>query len=191
MTRKLKDGFINREFLEDTGLAQQIEEWFTPRRALLTLNNFAGLEPGFRFARAARLESTAIHAATYAIEYRYPMFDRRLMQQYLATPSIEKRHQDMGRYLHRRAMEGRIPESIQWQKSKDVGGYINGALGIETPPDMRHSDLPERLRAILDREPFEQAIAAQREAAGDPSRVDPPRGFHVWQVRQLSAWLAA
>ena len=189
MSRKLKSASISREFVEDSGLARDLEEWFTPRREPFTLNSFAALEPGFRYARAGRLESSALYASSHGIEYRFPMFDRRLMQQYFATPSIEKRRRTMGRYLHRRAMEGRIPPRIQWQQSKDVGGFIDGTPASETPPEMPFDDLPAPLREIYDPVPFERAVNAQRQAATDPSVMDLPRAFYVWQARQLSAWL--
>lgn len=190
MDHKLATANINREFLQDTGLAQEIEAWFTPLREPFTLNTFAAFEPGFRYARAARLESTALYTASHGIEYRYPMFDRPLMQQFFATPSIEKRRRGMGRYLQRRAMEGRIPEAIQWQQSKDMGGFIDGSQRTEALPAMSYDDLPTPLQSIYDRESLDLAIADQRKADDNPSETNLQRGVYLWHLRQLIQWMA-
>lgn len=71
---------------------------------------------------STRLESGTLATAAYGMEYRWPMLDRRLIAQYLATPSIEKRKALMGRYLHRRAVSGTIPDTILWKPDKRLGG---------------------------------------------------------------------
>ncbi|MEB0140577.1 MULTISPECIES: asparagine synthetase B [unclassified Undibacterium] len=69
-----------------------------------------------------RLENCSLLAALYGVEYRWPLLDVRLIQQYLSTPSLEKFGPGgMGRYLHRRAMEGIAPPMVQWKRSKDMG----------------------------------------------------------------------
>ena len=68
-----------------------------------------------------RLETSSLLAQSYGIDYRWPLLDRRLIEVYLAAPSIEKWGNGMGRYLHRRACEGLIPPEIQWCPSKNVG----------------------------------------------------------------------
>ena len=72
---------------------------------------------------AQRFESCTLAAASWGIEYRWPLWDPRLVQQYLSTPSIEKRGPGhIGRYLHRRAVAGVVPERVAWKPSKDMGG---------------------------------------------------------------------
>ncbi|WP_162932360.1 asparagine synthase-related protein [Solimonas sp. K1W22B-7] len=72
-----------------------------------------------------RFESCTLSAASWGIEYRWPLWDARLVQQYLSTPSIEKRGpRQMGRYLHRRAIDGVVPERVAWKPSKDMGRFI-------------------------------------------------------------------
>ena len=150
LDRKWAIGCIRRDFLQDSGLAQQIDEQAFPAGSQMTLNSQAGLAAGFRFARSARLESAALFAATFGIEFRYPMLDRQLIQQFFATPSIEKRSRDMGRYLHRRAMVGRIPEQIVSQKTKFMGDFTGAGPLVEQYDRIEFSDLPEPLRSIID-----------------------------------------
>lgn len=74
-----------------------------------------------------RLDNCTLLAASYKIDYRWPLLDRRLMQQYLSTPAVEKWHRGMGRYLHRRAIEGIVPPSVQWKQTKDMGSPLSTA----------------------------------------------------------------
>ena len=86
-----------------------------------------------------RIESCTLVAASYGVEYRWPLLDARLIQQYLSTPSIEKLGpQGMGRYLHRRAVAGVVPECIVWDPTKNVG-----------PMMARHPDRSEMLAISL------------------------------------------
>lgn len=186
---KLSLACLRREFLEDTGLRQQIDAWALPERSELTLNTLAGLEAGFRFALPARLESSALFAATYGVEYRYPLLDRQLIQQFFATPSIEKRHRSMGRFLHRRAMAGRLPDSIVWQKGKDMGGFLGGKPAHETPPALAFEELPPELQTILDPKAFAKLRVTPSRVEDGANDAAMRTRFFMWQIRQLSAWL--
>ncbi|MDO8652616.1 MAG: asparagine synthase-related protein [Undibacterium sp.] len=86
-----------------------------------------------------RLENCSLVAAMSGVDYRWPLLDVRLIQQYLSTPSLEKYGPNgMGRYLHRRAMEGMAPAMVQWKVSKD--------MGMDTYSLQRRA--PEQLQAI-------------------------------------------
>lgn len=69
-----------------------------------------------------RLENCTLMAASYGIEYQWPLWDVRLVQQYLSTPSLEKVGPNgIGRFLHRRAISGIVPRRVAWKPSKDMG----------------------------------------------------------------------
>ncbi len=186
---KLSIACLRRDFLEDTGLRKRIDHWAVPERSEFTLNTLAGLEAGFQFARPARLESSALFAATYGVEYRYPLLDRRLIQQFFATPSIEKRCRDMGRHLHRRAMVGRIPDSIVWQRTKDMGGFLGGKPAHKTAPVLEFDELPQELQTIMDPQAFAQIQNKPSSAADATNDTAMRTRLFLWQVRQLSTWL--
>ncbi len=189
VARKLEISCLRREFLEDTGLRQRIDDWMCPDRSELTLNGLVGVDDAATASQAGRLEASALYASTYGIEYRYPLLDRTLIQQFLATPSIEKRRRSMGRYIHRRAMAGRIPESICWQKTKSMGNPIGGAPATATQHLIHFEELPEALRSIIDPAAFDTAISVARTPdAKLDDRVLRTRYF-LWLVRQLSVWL--
>ena len=60
-------------------------------------------------------------AAARNIEYRWPLLDVRLVNLFLRIPSEENFFHGMGRYLHRRAVDGVVPDLVTWKKSKDMG----------------------------------------------------------------------
>ena len=65
-----------------------------------------------------RLEYCSLIARRYGIEYRYPLLDIRLIEYYLSVPIRLKARNGIGRYIIRRAVEGIVPEKIQWRNDK-------------------------------------------------------------------------
>ncbi|MGB0712109.1 MAG: asparagine synthase-related protein [Gammaproteobacteria bacterium] len=75
-----------------------------------------------RFNLLRRLEGCSVMAKAQGVDYRWPLLDARLIQQYLSTPSIEKvGPKGVGRYLHRRAVSGLVPAAVAWNSSKAMG----------------------------------------------------------------------
>lgn len=180
---------ISREFLEDSGLRVRIERWMAPERLATTLNEVAVKNPAFRHGRGGRLEASALIASTYGIEYRFPMFDRRLVQYFLSVPSIEKRKRTLGRYLHRRAVAGRVPDSIVWQPTKDMGPPLGGEFSLAALPKMAFCELPETLRDVFDPAAFD-ALQHFCVNEGAPQSERLIRGrYFFWQVQQLCDWI--
>ena len=72
-----------------------------------------------------RLESCSLIAASWGIDYRWPLWDVRLVQQYLSTPAIERFGPGgVNRYLHRRAISDTVPDLVAWKRTKDMGNSI-------------------------------------------------------------------
>ena len=65
-----------------------------------------------------RMEYTAIAAREFGIEYRYPLWDKDLIQFYINLPTDLKRRNNTGRYMYRKSIKGLIPESIRWRNDK-------------------------------------------------------------------------
>lgn len=74
----------------------------------------------FRAYVSGRFESCSAIAATYGIEYRWPLVERRLVEAFLGVPSIERHRDGIGRNLHRRANIGRLPDDVAWH-AKSMG----------------------------------------------------------------------
>lgn len=186
---KLAASCLRDDVLVDGGIAAQVEEWGDPDGLSHTMNTRTGLLPGFTNARAARLESSAIFAASHGVEYRWPLLDRRLIQQFFATPAIEKRHRDRSRYLHRRAMQGRIPDQILWQKTKDMGLHLGGRPNVADRIVSDFSDLPEGLRDLVDPKKYGMLIERSGGRGASALNMDLRATFGLWQVDQLAFWL--
>ncbi len=71
---------------------------------------------------STRTSECSIVAASYGIDYRWALLDRRLMQQYLSTPAVWKYAEGTGRYLHRRAISGIVPDKVAWKPGKSMAG---------------------------------------------------------------------
>lgn len=67
---------------------------------------------------AYTLEVADKASAAFAIEARYPFFDRRLMEFCLALPAEQKLAQGWNRWVQRRAMAGILPDQIRWRPRK-------------------------------------------------------------------------
>src|SRR5260370_22432036 len=59
-------------------------------------------------------------SAPFSIERRYPLWDRRLIEFCLALPSSQKLWRGWNRIVFRRAMEGVLPQNIQWRGGQGV-----------------------------------------------------------------------
>lgn len=71
---------------------------------------------------STRLDNCTLMASSYGIDYVWPMWDQRLVQQWLSTPIVWKMGNNaLARFLHRKAIDGVCPDSIAWKSSKDMG----------------------------------------------------------------------
>ncbi|MCS3703566.1 asparagine synthase (glutamine-hydrolyzing) [Salinibacter ruber] len=86
------------------------------------------------------LESSDMYAAAHQVEPRYPLCDKRLVEFCLDLPPDLKIRSGWSRYILRRAMEGILPESVQWRPWKTI------------PADIAHHDLLTKERHHL--QPF-------------------------------------
>ena len=144
---------------------------------------------------ARRLETCTLLASTFGVEYRWPLLDDRLIQQYLSTPSIEKANGTMGRYLHRRAVEGVVPPRIVWKQDKVMSVSPSPPPALAVPHDWVRREA-RRQRAHLHPAVSEvidlRRLDAQIAAAGGP--LDGPARFqfarNVDHLRWLNQWLS-
>jgi len=90
---------------------------------------------------STRLENCTLMAASYGIEYRWPLLDPRLIQCFLSIPSSEKYKKGMGRYLHRCAVSGIVPDNITWKASKYMGERVTQHTHAHSLNTSLHPDL--------------------------------------------------
>jgi asparagine synthase (glutamine-hydrolysing) len=69
------------------------------------------------------------YAAMFSLEARHPFMDKRLIEFCLALPSDQKLYQGWGRMVMRRALEGILPEKVQWRGGKtDLSPNFNDGI---------------------------------------------------------------
>ncbi|WP_249276679.1 asparagine synthase-related protein [Sphingomonas baiyangensis] len=122
-TARFADSLLRREVIEEYGLRGFVAAKADAFRGARTLGEHLLTKPAFATLMTGRLEGCTLMAASYGVDYRWPMLDRALIERFLATPSIDKRHRQWGRFLHRRACEGTIPDAILWKPDKNLGGF--------------------------------------------------------------------
>ncbi|NCT57268.1 MAG: asparagine synthetase B family protein [Legionella sp.] len=148
ISRRMQHAFRSRWpdviIAEDLIHAYGIQETYNARGAFdhgyANLDQFT-LENRWAPFVSTRLENCTLMAASYGIEYRWPLLDPQLIQCFLSIPSSEKYKQGIGRYLHRKAIAGIVPDNITWKASKYMGERVtsrknNPTLNTDLHPDL-------------------------------------------------------
>ncbi|MCF2872355.1 asparagine synthase-related protein [Octadecabacter sp. G9-8] len=186
------NALLRQDAIEEFQVTQRFASWYAHQAKALTLNEHILRGPDLSPRRVARLEACALLAQSYGVEYRWPLYDRQLMLQFLKTPAIEKRRKKMGRYLHRRAATGTIPDKVTWKQSKDLGGVTVGLVGRELPKDGFQNGAHPVLSTVLD--PAKMgAKRAEYEQAKSGDTVDEiavAQYNSFWRANALVRWLA-
>lgn len=87
-----------------------------------------------------RLENSHLFAQSRGMEYRYPLWDVKLIEFFYSLPSHLKYQNGVDRYLYRKAMEGILPKEICWRRDK-TGATVPSAY----PRIVRDLDLFQSL----------------------------------------------
>jgi asparagine synthase (glutamine-hydrolysing) len=139
-----------------------------------------------------RMENCVLMAAGRKIEYRWPLLDIRLVRLFLSIPSEENYFRGMGRYLHRRAIDGIVPKMVTWKQSKDMGAVI-GTDQTETKNLTQYSlsDLHPAMAEYVDKEKLKQQIeqipSFTDAGMGDNRRFQFTRNIHATMA--VNDWL--
>lgn len=136
-------------------------------------------------AKVSRLEDCSLAAASYGLEYRWPLLDVRLVRFYLSLPLSQKLGPNMGtRYLHRRVMAGLLPEGIE-DKGFDGEPFNKKALDAFDYSSLKDpGNLSARLREFIDLSLLEKAL--------ETNAINPlASGNRAWLTRvlMLDRWL--
>lgn len=140
-----------------------------------------------------RLENCSLMAASYGIDYRWPLWDQRLVQRYLSTPVVERAGPGgVGRYLHRRAITGTVPDKVAWKQSKSMGDQA-GRRRIADDDELRiyrdmEANLHPTLKALIDNAKLSRAISRLSDLTCDDEGGLPLRR-QLKAIRWLNVWL--
>lgn len=178
------------EAINQFGLDVVFDPYFDVQDKARTLNEVTAGSVGFQVARIPRLETYTQYAASYGIEFRWPLLDRKLIQQFLHTPAIEKKNGVFGRLLHRRAMAGQIPDEILWMPGKDMGAPIGDGRNVTTPAITSTKDLPETIQDLFDPKRLDDLIktVGNADAYSTHQHIQIKR-LILYNIEMIAAWL--
>lgn len=172
-----RDTFVAADIEADTLRAAQYD---APYR---TVNAFI-LGDRWSPATSIRTADCSVVAAAFGLEYVWPLLDARLMQQYLSTPTVWKYGRGYGRYLHRRAISGVVPDAVAWKASKSMLGPSDQTRLDDRshvrPPERDYDELHPSVRDLIDPAAWRRGPLPNTDRLG----ARPYR-----QVQMLSDWL--
>jgi asparagine synthase (glutamine-hydrolysing) len=188
---------VQHDVVAELGLLDEYERQAAFDRPYRRINEFV-LHNRIPVVVLRRLETFTLAAASYGIEYRWPLLDARLIQQWLSTPSIEKASRECGRYLHRRAIDGVVAPKVAWKPTKDMGAAATlPALAVAWRSDVldliedaraQRSNLHPVLAEVIDVGRLDAQIAA-----GAAGGLDHEGRFqfrrNALHLRAMNAWL--
>lgn len=139
-----------------------------------------------------RMENCILMAAGRKVEYRWPLLDVRLVRLFLSIPSEENYHRGMGRYLHRRAIDGIVPKMVTWKQGKDMGSLIGqDRREANQAVHFSASDLHPALAAYIDMEKLNRQI--ERRSSLSDACMERNNRFQFSQnirsVKEVSIWM--
>jgi asparagine synthase (glutamine-hydrolysing) len=140
-----------------------------------------------------RMENCTLMAAGRKIDYRWPLLDVRLVRLFLSIPAVENFHRGMGRYLHRRAIDGVVPKLVAWKPGKHMGAIPGGQDARDTDHlrqftlDALHPALAMHLDTDKLQQQVEQLPAILAAPLGDNKKFQNTRNIRA--VISLGEWL--
>lgn len=183
MMGRLRQSILTDETLRDLRIEGRVRQAAVFDAPFERVNRFV-LENRLGPHVSTRTAECSLVASAHGIDYRWPLLDRVLIQQYLSTPTVWKYANGQGRYLHRRAISGIVPAKVTWKPGKDMGNPDSEqASGQTSTPHWSAHDLPDRLRQIVD-----PAKLAHVQIDRNPAN----RNAHVRSLANLTAlrdWL--
>ena len=147
------------------------------------LNQFT-LEKRFAPFVPTRMNNCTQLADSYGVDYAWPLLDVRLISYFLSIPTEYKLNKE-GRYFHRKAMDGVVPDAVNWKPSKHMGRSPFHPLESRSLPQL-NTDLHPDLLPLIDPD----AVQGKRDAlahSGIEIKVLIRRG--ITAINHLDLWL--
>ncbi len=140
---------------------------------------------------STRAEECTLMAATYGLDYRWPLLDARLIQAFLSIPTSEKYHKGINRYLHKQAIRGTVPDTIIDQKTKYMGE--RKAQSIPNKDKYNRDGIRPEIMNLIDEKKFNQQEKNYLSGKYDSVQADDDESFAVRRnlgsVQQINQWL--
>ncbi|NMG05975.1 lasso peptide isopeptide bond-forming cyclase [Brasilonema sp. UFV-L1] len=179
---------VKRNFAERIDLDERIQKLDALSEEPLTVREYhwRGLTQGIL---PYTLEQIDQYAAMFSLEVRHPFMDKRLIEFCLALPCEQKLYQGWGRMVMRRALEGILPEKVQWRGGKaDLTANFNDGLLrrdrqlLDEVMSHQIKYLEKYINSDFLQAIYQRMISAENEVREDDMTV-------IWQAVILALWL--
>ena len=182
---------INSDFAQQINLNERIQimEMTSEPPQNLREEHWRGMSQG---VMSYTLELADRYAAMFSIEVRHPFMDKRLMEFCLALPAEQKLFNGFGRVVMRRALEGILPEKVQWRGGKaDLSanfddGFINRNREILDDVMSHKIQYIEKYANIDFLQATYQRLISSKGQVGQ--RLNDEECIAVWQAVVLALW---
>jgi asparagine synthase (glutamine-hydrolysing) len=127
--------------------------------------------------------------AAFALEPRYPFWDKRLVEFCLALPPEQKLHMGWDRVVMRRAMANILPVAVQWRRGKTdfSPNLIHGLLSLEkASSDQLIPHGLGKLTPYLNIQTLAEIYQRFSSSKSQEKGVDVQK---IWVVLSLALWL--
>jgi asparagine synthase (glutamine-hydrolysing) len=160
---------VRRELVEKYKIKQRyfdqarFDAGYTDLKKFILENRWAPFVP-------TRMENCTLMAGARKIEYRWPLLDIRLVRLFLSIPSKENYFRGMGRYLHRRAINGIVPDLVAWKPGKNMGKIIG--FDFQTSENLKQTavyGLHPDLKKLINIKKFCKQFKAKNKKLTDSS----------------------
>jgi asparagine synthase (glutamine-hydrolysing) len=138
---------------------------------------------------AYTLEQMDQYAAMFSLEARHPFMDKRLIEFCVTLPAEQKLYNGYGRMVMRRALEGVLPEKVQWRggKADMSANFDDGLLNrnrqiLDDVMSNKIQCLEKYVNVNFLQAAYQRMVSPEKEASDEDI-------FAVWQAVILTSWM--
>ena len=181
--------FLNEDFFKRAELGKHYEAW---QRRNLTGGSEARIGHFDSLMQAGQpmaLEILDKAGAMEGIEFRYPFWDKRLVEFCLALPADQKLKQGWSRYVLRKAMQNVLPPEIQWRRNKNnFLPYLKQAL-LRQEKDLLNQVIWHDSDKIAEFNDIEAVRLSHARIMEDYQAADGNEVQLLWACVSMALWL--
>jgi asparagine synthase (glutamine-hydrolysing) len=184
----LNNPLINNNFAEKISLNERITMMELNSKAPESLRreHWQSLTVGLM---AYTFEQMDQYAAMFSIESRHPFMDKRLIEFCLALPSEQKLFNGYGRMVMRRALEGVLPEKVQWRGDKtDMSANFDDGL-FNRNRQILDEVMSSKIQNIEKYINLEYLQNSYQKLVLSEDKINNNEWIIVWQSVIISLWL--
>ncbi len=125
----------------------------------------------------------------FSLEARHPFMDKRLIEFCLALPAEQKLFNGYGRMVMRRALEGILPEKVQWRGGKaDMSANFDDGL-INRNRQILDDVMLNKIQKMHKYVNMDFLQTAYQRLILSENRVQDEECNAVWQAVILALWI--